>query len=137
MAGSSFLGKTLHEAGRAYVKWLCSDTFVWYLPKSLNLFYALCRYTQEHPELKLELPVKAYDAFLDFWKTAVPSVFGDPDGEEDVADDEGGGGGEEEYGLAAAVAAADDALSPLQNQRINNVTSAASAYFFNNILPRR
>ena len=44
MHGSSYFGnKTLHEAGENYVKWLCSNKFIWRFPRSLNLFYAVSR----------------------------------------------------------------------------------------------
>ena len=44
MENSIHFGKTLQQAGENYVKWLCGDSFIWHLPKRLNLFYGLCRY---------------------------------------------------------------------------------------------
>ena len=79
MDGSKYFGKTLHQAGENYVKWLCSPNFIWRFPRSLNLFYAVSRYTQESTNKLLALPDKAHDTFFDFWREAVPSLFEDPD----------------------------------------------------------
>jgi len=94
MHGSHYFGKTLHQAGENYVKWLCNPNFIWRFPRSLNLFYAVSRYTQKNNSVSL--PDKAHDAFFDFWKQEVPSLFEDPDKDGVGEEEEDEGGGEEE-----------------------------------------